>query len=149
MHRFSFVPDLNLIVSDFGALLDDANLLQHLMDTYDHTDFRPGMDELLCFLRTSDLRVTAQGLRELARMFPRHQDHGAKPNYVAVVTDSQLGQGLSRMYGGHADRGGQVMLDVFPSLDPAADWLDRCRGRRCGTTAPAARRVLDAFNEAT
>jgi hypothetical protein len=146
LNRFRFFHELNLVVSEYGEILDEQGLLDHLLRIYDHPDFRPGMDELISFLNTRESRVSADALREIARAFPRHSDHGATPNLVAVVTESKLGQGLSRLYGAYADRDGQVTMDVFSSVTEAADWLDESRGRPAGTSAAVADAVLTAVD---
>lgn len=142
MSGFCFFRELNLVVSEFGEEIDDDMLLGQLLSIYDHAEFRPGMDELISFLRTRVTRVSADGLRDIARAFPRPRDRGARPNRVAVVTESKLGQGLGRLYGAYADREGQVTLEVFESVGEAADWLDEAHGRPLGTTRAAADRAL-------
>jgi hypothetical protein len=142
VNRFGFFHELNLAVSEYGPDVDDDVLRDALLRIYDHPDFRPGMDELISFLPTRTNRLSAEGLRDIARTFPRTQDEGARPNRVAVVTLSQLGQGLSRLYGAYADREGQVTLEVFASLAEAAAWLDRSHGRVPGATMAAAVKVL-------
>lgn len=142
MTRFGFFHELNLMVSEYGPVIDDATLRDALLQGYDHPDFRPGMDELISFLPTRTNHLTADGLRDIARTFPRARDEGARPNRVAVVTTSQLGQGLGRLYGAYADREGQVTLEVFASLADATDWLDRSHRRTPGTTLAAALQVL-------
>ena len=135
MARFRFYHDLNLVVMEFAERVDDRGLLDFLLGVYDHPDFVPGMDEISSFLNTEDVQVSASGLREIARSFPRPGHHLAAPNNVAVITRTQLGYGLSRLYGAYADREGRVAMQVFATVDQAADWLDQRRARAAGTTA--------------
>jgi len=129
MSRFRFYHELNLVVMEFAERVDDRSLLDHLLAVYDHADFRPGMDEISSFLATEDVQVSASGLREIARSFPRPGHERAAPNNVAVVTRTKLGYGLARLYGAYADR------------EEAADWLDQRRARPPGTTS----RQVDSF----
>lgn len=135
MARFRFYRELNLVVMEFAERVDDRGLLNHLLAVYDHPDFVPGMDEISSFLNTEDVQVSASGLREIARSFPRPGHERAAPNNVAVVTRTQLGYGLARLYGAYADREGRVTMEVCATIDEAADWLDQRRARQLGTTA--------------
>lgn len=133
MHAFEFFQDLNLVVMTYGERIDDLSLRAHLLSAYDDPDFVPGMDEIASFLDTRVVEVTAEGLRAIARSLPRPGHESASANLVAVVTITKLGHGLSRLYGAHASRRGDVDLDIFASVGDAGDWLDRRRGRPPGT----------------
>ncbi|MEQ8860490.1 MAG: hypothetical protein RIC56_17755 [Pseudomonadales bacterium] len=134
MRQFRFFHDLNLVVMEHGERIDDRSLLESLLAVYDHPDFVPGMDEIASFLGTRAVEVTASGLRGIARSFPRPGHENAEPNLLAVVTTTKLGHGLSRLYGAHAYRDGEVALEILATLAEACDWLDRSRGRSPGTT---------------
>jgi hypothetical protein len=133
MNRFAFFHDLNLIIHEYGEQIDDDSLMQHLLAVYDHPDFRVGMDVLSSFARTRQLGVTAEGLRQIARISSLRREPAG--NFVAVVAGSKAGHGLSRLYSAHADREGTVTTNIFRSEAAAADWLDEVRGRAKGTTA--------------
>ncbi len=135
MHRFRIMRDLNLVIMEFGERLDDHGLRAHLLTVYDHPRFERGMDEISSFLRTRVVDLTPPGLRDIARLFPRHAEQPAPPNAVAVVARSRLARGLTRLYGAYADRDDGRSMDIFPTVAAAADWLDGQRGRPPGTTA--------------
>ena len=125
MHRFRIMRDLNLVIMEFGERLDDHGLRAHLLTVYDHPRFERGMDEISSFLRTRVVDLTPPGLRDIARLFPRHAEQPAPPNAVAVT----------RPFGAYADRDDGRSMDIFPTVAAAADWLDGQRGRPPGTTA--------------
>lgn len=135
MHRFRFEPDLNLVIMEYGEQIDDAGLLDFLIRVYDHPDFVPGMDELSSFLSTRESALTGAGLRNIAQSFPRPGHENAPPNVVAVVTQSKLGHGLTRMYGAYAEQKEGMLVESFPTMREAADWIDVRRGREAGTIA--------------
>lgn len=143
MHRFIFLHQLNLVVMEFGEMLDDEGLRDHLLSIYDLPEYVPGMDELNCFLRTRSVQVTGEGLRRLAQSLPRPGHENAPPNLVAVVTDTRLGVGLTRMYGVHAGFEVDQTMKVFATAGEAGDWLDVRRRRPDGTTAPLAEAFLE------
>lgn len=142
IHRYRFVPALNLLMMQFGSQVDDRSLLEFLLQVYEHPDFVQGMDELVSFLDTTEPDVTSRGLAGIARTFPLSNRGEAPPNLVAVATRTPLGRGLARQYAAYADREGQVRLEVVESVEEGADWLDQCRNRAPGTTREAVKRLL-------
>jgi hypothetical protein len=143
VHEFEIVPPLNLIVFHYGSFVDDRSLMKTLLSAYDHPDFVPGMDELVSFLETRQVDVTSDGLRQIARTWPHHPHRGREqPNLVAVVTNSKLGYGLSRLYGTNVEQVTNVTLDIFPSVEAGSAWLDERRGRPLGSTQAAAERAM-------
>ena len=144
MHRFQFFQDLNLVVHQYGDRIGDADLLQHLLTVYDHPDFRSAMDVLSSFLNTSDVGVTAGGLRDVGQAVSARVGADAPPNLVGVVTRTRLGHGLTRLYAAYADRGGAATVRIFDTFEEAADWLDLTRARLPGTTTAAVQPFLTA-----
>lgn len=144
MHNYVLFREANLVVIEYGALLDDDGLRDHLLSVYDDPDYIPGMDEISSFLHTRKVHVTADGLRALAKLLPRPGHEGAPPNLAAVVTDTRLGVGLTRLYGAHAFAGEDEALQAFPSIEGAGAWIDAARGRPAGTSAALANSVLTA-----
>lgn len=142
MHRYRFFRDSNLLVVEYGRFLDDRGLRDHLLWIYDDPDYVPGMDEVSSFLHTQRVHVTGDGLRGLARLFPRPGHEHAPLNYAAVITDTRLGLGLTRLYGAHSEVGQQEALQSFVTAEDAGDWLDGKRGRAAGSTVALLKSVL-------
>ncbi len=142
MHNHALFREANPVVIEYGALLDDDGLRDHLLSVQYDPDYIPGMTISLSAHPESS--GDGRRPRALAKLLPRPGHEGAPPNLAAVVTDTRLGVGLTRLYGAHAFAGEDEALQAFPSIEGAGAWIDAARGRPAGTSAALANSVLTA-----
>jgi len=86
-----------------------------------HPDFRPGMAHLFDLTSAEDTDVTADELRELARVFVGHLDE-LQTSRLAVVAKDPVLFGVSRMYEAFANLQ-PVPMRVMRDRDESLEWL--------------------------
>ena len=109
--------DRSLVLSRGWGAVTGADLLMHVRSLRTDPRFQPQFSQLFDFRATTDVRVDAQSVREIAAQNP----FGAGARRAFVVAND-VAFGMARMY--------QILtevspdeLEVFRDLDEALRWL--------------------------
>lgn len=114
---FQIDAERGLIVSQASGVVTEDDLREHQTKLRQDPDFDPGYDQLWDFRDVTEISVSSEAIRDLARA--RSFDPGARRALVAV---SDVGFGVARMFAAlHDDAPEEVQ--VFRSVEEARDWL--------------------------
>ncbi|MCA9441716.1 MAG: STAS/SEC14 domain-containing protein [Candidatus Omnitrophica bacterium] len=101
----------------------DVNKGKELIDKMlDHPDFRKGMSTLWDIRGVDAASVTREHMREM-RMFNLGREEKRGYGRMAILVDSDINFGLSRMYHVVGDLP-HIEMSVFRELNEAEQWLD-------------------------
>ena len=94
----------------------------------EHPDFKPGLRRLVDY-RFLEPRLSAEDVEAIAATMGRLQDRFGSARW-AIVTNSDLVYGLTRMYMAFSDDS-PIEVSVFREMDAARDWLGLPEGYCC------------------
>ena len=100
----------------WGVLTDDE-LLWHAEALRADTRFDPGFRQIANLMDVRHVRVTPQGVRNLAQFNPFRPD-----SRRAIAVPSDLAFALARMFEAHTSSD-QEQFRVFLALGPALEWV--------------------------
>ena len=98
--------------------LSDTDLLQGYERLRERPDFSGDFNELVDLLEADGRKITAEGVRSLARRPPAYSPRSRR----AVVVPSEMGYGMARMYELTQD-GESGQIRVFRNREDAENWL--------------------------
>ena len=116
--NFTIEPERRLVRSRGWGSLTDADLRQTQRELREAPEFGADFRQLYDFSEVTDLRVTGEGLRDLARHSPFARDARR-----AIVVASDAAYGMVRMYQLSSDRDSEHVR-IFRDLAGAIRWLD-------------------------
>ena len=107
-----------LVMSTYSGVLTIADALGHQEKLPKDPDFDPSFSQLFDVRRVTDVQLTAEDVRTLARTSVFSPD-----SRRAILVDSDLKFGLARMFEVLRDTMGEKGIRVFRNLDDALDWI--------------------------
>jgi hypothetical protein len=107
-----------LVMSTYSGVLTIADALGHQEKLPKDPDFDPSFSQLFDVTHVTDVQLTAEDVRTLARTSVFSPD-----SRRAVLVDSDLKFGLARMFEVLRDTMGEKGIRVFRNLDDALDWI--------------------------
>ena len=107
-----------LVMSTYSGALTIADALGHQEKLPKDPDFDPSFSQLLDVTHVTDVQLTAEDVRTLARTSVFSPD-----SRRAILVDSDLKFGLARMFEVLRDTMGEKGIRVFRNLDDALDWI--------------------------
>lgn len=110
-------PAQSLVFSRGWGVLTDEELLWHAQSLRAHPRFDPGFRQIVNFLELGEIRVTPEGVRNLAQFNPFRPD-----SRRAVAVASDLAFGLTRMFEAHTNSD-QEQFRIFRAIGPALEWV--------------------------
>ncbi len=109
--------DAGVVFTRVWGVVNDDELLLHSKALRADPRFHVGQRQIVDFREVTTIRVTADGVRELARLTPFPSDARR-----AFVVTSDEAYGLLRMYGAFLDASNDQM-GIFRTLEPALEWI--------------------------
>ena len=107
-----------LVMSTYSGVLTIADALGHQQSLPKDPDFDPSFSQLFDVTHVTDVQLTAEDVRTLARTSVFSPD-----SRRAILVDSDLKFGLARMFEVLRDTMGEKGIRVFRDLDDALDWI--------------------------
>ena len=129
----SYLIDVSagIVYSRKWGVLTDEHIVAHAATLRADPRFDPGFRQIADFRELTELRVSSEGLRDVARQNPFRRD----ARRAFVVTSDEV-FGLARMFGAYTDSNDQFR--VFRAIEPAFEWIDLDPGTPWPTQAPDA-----------
>jgi len=107
-----------LVMTTHSGVLTIADALGHQEKLPKDPDFDPSFSQLFDVTHVTDVQLTAEDVRRLARTSVFSPD-----SRRAIVVDSDLKFGLARMFEVLRDTMGEKGIRVFRNLEDALDWI--------------------------
>jgi hypothetical protein len=107
-----------LVMTTYSGVLTIAEALGHQEKLPKDPDFDPSFSQLFDVTHVTDVQLTAEDVRLLARATVFSPD-----SRRAILVDSDLKFGLARMFEELRDTMGEKGIRVFRNLDEALDWI--------------------------
>ncbi len=107
-----------LVMTTYSGVLTLAEALGHQEKLPKDPDFDPSFSQLFDVTHVTDVQLTAEDVRRLARTSVFSPD-----SRRAIVVDSDLKFGLARMFEVLRDTMGEKGIRVFRNLEDALDWI--------------------------
>jgi hypothetical protein len=120
-YRIVSLKPNNLMWGTFYGEISVRGIAEAYSAYQEHPDFGPGVDELLDFSQASVANLRAKSF-EIFRSFMSEQPE-RHHSMSAIVVNTALEYGLSRMMGGMLDQDVPVERGVFYSVEDAVAWL--------------------------
>jgi len=111
-----------LVMSTASGVLILADALAHQKQLLKDPDFDPSFSQLLDFTHVTDVQLSSEEVRRLARttVFSTNSRR-------AFLANSDLKFGLARMFSIARETFGETGIRVFRNLDAALDWVPRLK----------------------
>ncbi len=106
-----------IVYSRKWGVLTDEQVAAHAETLRADPRFDPGFRQVADFRELTDLRVSGNGLRNVARHNPFRRDARR-----AFVVSSEEVFGLARMFGSYTDSSGD-QFRIFRAIAPAFEWI--------------------------
>jgi len=107
-----------LVMTTYSGVLTIAEALGHQEKLPKDPDFDPSFSQLFDVTHVTDVQLTAEDVRLLARASVFSRD-----SRRAILVDSDLKFGLARMFEELRNTMGEKGIRVFRNLDEALDWI--------------------------
>jgi hypothetical protein len=107
-----------LVMSTYSGVLTMADALGHQEKLHKDPDFEPSFSQLFDVMHVTDVQLTAEDVRTLARASVFSPD-----SRRAILVDSDLKFGLARMFEVLRETMGERGICVFRKLDDALEWI--------------------------
>jgi len=123
---FAIDKQLRLVISTASGTVTYSDIAAHQVGLKNHPDFDPSFDQLIDGTGVTNVAVTAEEIRTVAR-----QRIFAVNSRQAFATSSELAYGMSRMFELYREASGSGRpVRVFNSLDAAQEWLHLLRQQK-------------------
>ncbi|MBI3880717.1 MAG: hypothetical protein HY301_11740 [Verrucomicrobia bacterium] len=109
---------LGVVFSKVTGVLTLADVLDHMERLVRHPDFRPEFNQLLDFREATNMALSNDEVRGLAR-----KNIFSALSRRAFVVSSDLQFGLSRVFATHRELLGEGGILVFREMQEALNWL--------------------------
>jgi len=96
----------------YNEVMDHRDQLRH------HHGFQPDFDQIISFLDVTDVRVSAEEVRQLA-----NEAFFSPASRRALVAPGNEMFGLARMFGTYRELAGESHIKAFRELPQAASWI--------------------------
>lgn len=117
---FRILNAQGLVLCRAWEFVDDEDFRDHHEALTGHEAFHPSLDQLFDLQGVTELEVTTEALRELARRNPFGA--GAR-RAIVIAPGNPLTFGLARMYQGYAAEDPDRLVVQFDHVEGALDWL--------------------------
>ena len=107
-----------LVMSSYSGVLTMADASGHQEKLRKDPDFDANFSQLFDVTHVTDVQLTAEDVRTLARAHVFSPD-----SRRAILVDSDLKFGLARMFEVLRDTMGEKGIRVFRNLDEALEWI--------------------------
>jgi hypothetical protein len=126
--QFSYDRGMGIRTATYRGVIDDASLLRAYRELIVQPDFDPSAHDLADLRGVQKINLTPEGMRELGLLL---SGGGSKPrpaqvSALAIVANTPVSFGLSRMYELLTESYLPKETCVFSELEEAVAWL---RGR--------------------
>jgi hypothetical protein len=114
-----------LVMTTYSGVLTLTDALGHQQSILNDPDFDPNFSQLFDVTHVTDVQLSADDVRELAR-----KTVFAADSRRAILVNTDLKFGLARMFAVFRDSLGEKGIRVFRDLEDALDWVltkDRTR----------------------
>ena len=118
---FQYHPDRKLIVTRWVGNITGEALIAHYGALFHREDFCAYVRELVDLTRVDQLQVSADQMRQIARL---QKASGASPAFrTAFVAPRDTTYGMARMYGSYAEFEQAEFTHPFDTEEAAMAWL--------------------------
>ena len=114
-------PDQSIAVIELEGVVELPSIFETIKALLSHPGHQTNMDELWDLRRASGINIQTEDLLRIAEEVKRYQAQLAKR--IAIVADSELEYGLSRMWISHVEHEMPKERRVFRRIEEAYDWL--------------------------
>jgi len=107
-----------LVITSASGIFALSDALAHQQKLLSDPGFDPSYSQIADFTQVSDIRLTADDIRELARrsIFSPHSRR-------ALIVPNDLAYGFARMFEILREDDGELGIRIFRDLEDALDWV--------------------------
>ncbi len=120
---YAIYPEYGLLLTRYIGIITDRELIDTYAKAYNDLQFSNSFKELSDLREVENSTVSAEGMRQLAKMIDAMNKGREEPAHSAQIVKTKFHIGLCRMYGAYSDLHSDEKHKYFYTISEALDWL--------------------------